>query len=215
MAKIIHQALISDETIIIGLKPVLSKQNDLQESEIKPTAREADWEELREQVYQQGFTAGVTEGKLRIEQEMADARKTLENVLSAIPQAIERNRLDLHHEIAEIVLLIAQEYFIEQHQKPDALHQQINQILKHLNTKQNIELQLHPDEIKTIHQLNIKLETAHLNGIRIKAVPDLAPGGCIIKTEHGVFDISLETRLERLKEILMQLKQGRPNAVAD
>ncbi|KTD51317.1 FliH/SctL family protein [Legionella quateirensis] len=215
MAKLIQQALISHETVTIGAKPVTTSDEIDQKTEMPLQINETDLEELRTQAFQQGFIAGQKEGMLLAEQQMAQSKQDLETLLSAIPQAIEQNRLHLHDEIADIILLITQEYFIEQQQKPEALHQQINQILRQLNSKQSIELHVHPDEIKTLHQANIKLETAHLNGLLIKADPGLAPGGCLIKTEHGVFDASLETRLERLKEILIHMKHGRQHALLD
>ncbi|RUR18233.1 hypothetical protein ELY21_08370 [Legionella sp. km535] len=215
MAKIIPQALISHETVTIGLKPEIIPDESDQQSVMTPQTNETDLEELQAQAYQRGFISGQTEGQLHAEQQMAQSKQALETLLSTIPQAIEHNRLELHNEIADIILLITQEYFIEQQQKPEALHQRINQILSQLNNKQSIELHLHPDEIKTMHQFNIKLETAHLKGLLIKADPTLAPGGCVIKTEHGVFDASLETRLERLKEMLTQMKHGRHHALLD
>ncbi|MBL7479151.1 FliH/SctL family protein [Legionella bononiensis] len=215
MAKLIHQALISHETVTIGTKPVMTSDDIDQKPELTLQTNEADLEELRAQAFQQGFIEGQKDGLLLAEQQLAQSKQELQILLSAIPQAVEQNRLELHDEIADIILLITQEYFIEQQKKPEALHQQINQILSQLNNKQSIELHLHPDEIKTLHHSNIKLETAHLNGLLIKTDLSLAPGGCVIKTEHGVFDASLETRLERLKEMLVQMKHGRQHALLD
>lgn len=216
MAKIIKKALISLETITLGTT-LPETSYEYNERDILNTTQlnETYLEELREQAFQQGFESGVNEGQNRAKQQIEGLKLDLENLLLSIPQAITQCRMELTNEIADIALLISQEYFAEQQRNPEALQAQINQILNQINNEQNIELCLHPEDIKLVQKANIQLETAHLNRLKIKADERLALGGCLIKTEHGIFDASIETRIERLKDYLIQMKQGRHHALLD
>ena len=126
--------------------------------------------------------------------------------LAAIPKAIAQNRLDLNPEIADIVLLISQQFFIEQQKDSQALSQQINQVLGQLNNKHNVELCLHPQDINALQNGAIQLDATHLNGLKIKSDESLVLGGYVLKTNHGVFDASIEKQIDKLKEVLIQLK---------
>jgi flagellar assembly protein FliH len=216
MAKIIKQALISPETITLGTT-LAEPSYEHNERDILNTTQlnETYLEELREQAFQQGFESGIKEGQNRTEQQIEGLKHELENLLLSIPQAITQCRMELSNEIADVALLISQEYFTEQQRNPEALQAQINQILNQINNEQNIELCLHPEDIKLVQKANIQLETAHLNHLKIKADDGLTLGGCLIKTEHGIFDASIETRIERLKDYLIQMKQGRHHALLD
>lgn len=207
MAKIIKEALISSETITIGTLMPVSNTTDNQLLTTKNTQLNAlSLEDSRTQAYQQGFEAGIQEGQTRIEQQIERSKHDLEKLLLSVPQAIAQCRMELNREIADIVLIISQEYFVEQQRTPEALQAQINQILNQINNEQRIELCLHPEEIKLVQKANIQLNANHLNSLKIKADDSLVLGGCIIKTEHGIFDTSIETRIERLKEYLIEIR---------
>lgn len=215
MAKLIKQISISSETVTLGEQPSsLSDTNEPTPLE-SIQLNEVYLEELREQAFKEGFISGKKEGQLDVEQQINQIKKQLETLLLSIPEAINQHRLDLHTEIADIVLLIIQSYFIEQQGDHQALQSQINQILNQLNSQQSTELYLHPDAIKALQTASLKLEATHLNNLKIKADDSLILGGCLVKTEHGIFDASIETRIERLKQLLLKMKQGERYALLD
>jgi flagellar assembly protein FliH len=211
MAKLVRQAIISAEHITLGTQPETISSEEVPTSmEVIPTL-----EEVRSQAFQEGYHSGTKEGQRIAEQQMEEMKHHLQDILSSIPQAIKQNRMDLHTEIADILLLIIQQYFIEQQNNPEALQAQINQILGQLNQQQSIELHLPPEAIKILQNGRIQLDSSHLNNLKVKADEALVLGGCIVKTDHGVFDASIETRIERLKELLVHIKQGRQHACLD
>lgn len=215
MAKLIRNALVCPDHVIIGTNP----QKELEENSLLEAnhlkLNDLQLEELKAKAYQQGYLSGKEEGEKRIIQDMELLKQQVETVLFSISQAICQNRLDLASEIANIILLIVQQYFIEKQSNPEALELQINTILCQLNNKQNIELCLHPHDINNLQKGAIKLESANLNGLKIKADERLPLGGCIIKTDHGIFDASIEKQIDRLKEFLLKMRQGSQHATMD
>ncbi len=205
MAKIYKNVLVSPEEVF--LRPEI--QNKLSEPiNNLPAPELPDLDTLRKEAYETGYIDGKTAQFNQIEQETVQVKQQLESLLSSIPETISQNRLHLSSEIADIVLHIVQQFFIEHQHNHQGLIQQINQILAQLNHKQTVELYLHPRDIAILQNTQVQLEAAHLHGLKIKGDESLILGGCIIKTSHGVFDISLEKQIEKLKTALLQIKHG-------
>lgn len=216
MAKLFKNALISLETIhLINNESIAALSPEPELENTQASISELQIEAIKNEAYQQGYLSGKEEGKALIEQQMALLTQQLETTLRAIPQAIAQNRLELSTEISDIVLLITQQFFMEKEANPHALEGQINHLLSQLNNKQNIELYLHPQEIETLQKGGIKLEAAHLNGMKIKSDDTLILGGYMIKTDHGMFDASIEKQIDRLKALLLQIRQRGQHATLD
>ena len=214
MAKVFKNAVISSEvTCLTNQESVLNLSQD--PGTPPPAVNEEQLKAIQDEAYQQGYISGKEEEKAIIEEHLTLLKKQLEATLLAIPQAIAQNRLELSNEIADIVLHITQQFFLEKESNPKALELQINQLLTQLNNKQSIELYLHPKEINILQEGLIQLEASHLNGLKIKSNDSLTLGGYIIKTDHGIFDASIEKQIERLKDFLLQLRKRGPHATLD
>lgn len=207
MAKLYKKAIISDEAVFLN-QPLAALADEAEEP--LPPIDAAQLESL--QTYEQGYLAGVCEEAARQQEELGQLKQQLQASLAAIPTAIAQNRLDLNPEIADIVLLISQQFFIEQQKDRQALSQQINQVLGQLNNKHSVELCLHPQDLNALQNGAIQLDATHLNGLKIKSDESLVLGGYVLKTNHGIFDASIEKQIDKLKEVLIQLKQRGPHA---
>lgn len=213
MATLYKNVLVSEEEIYLYQEaPELTEEVIAEPPTVVDKSR---WEEIRQEAYEQGYLAGTTEERARFEQENNQSQQQLEQMLASLPQAVAQNRLDLAHEIADIVLLISKQFFIENSNNQQALSQQINHILTQLNDKQSVELCLHPQEIAALQNGVMQLSAQHLNGLKIKTDESLALGGYVLKTSHGVFDASIEKQIDKLKEVLLQLKQRGTHASMD
>lgn len=133
---------------------------------------------------------------------------TLNTLLHSIPQAISDNRQQLSSDIADIVLLIVSKFFIHQQQSKDAITHQITQIVTQLNEKQNLEISLHPHDLALIQQGDMTIDLLSCKNLRLKSDDQLRLGGCIITSEHGVFDASIERQIDNLKQVLLKMRDG-------
>ena len=195
MATIHKNVIISTETI--ALKSNLAIDAPTQPDVIA----EPDTTAISEQAYAQGFSDGVATEKSRI----VKKETNLDTLLHSIPKAINDNRLLLTTEIADIVLMVAQQLFINQQQNKDSIVHQVTNIIAQLNDKHNIEVALHPDDM-TRNDFNI--DAKHYKNLRFVADETLRLGGCIVRSEHGVFDAGIERQIDNLKHVLLQMKQG-------
>lgn len=198
MSKIFKQASFSDEIVILHPfnHPEIIEEKNLDQPEA-----------IKEEAFQSGFEQGYVKGAAFEKSKMAELAQALQALLESIPQAIGDNRKELSSEIADIVLLITQQYWINQQNKNDVALQ-INQIISKLNDKQHIELHLHPQDIQLLQQGLLHIDSKSCPNLTIVADEQLRLGGCIVKSSHGTFDASIERQIDNLKEYLLKIRQG-------
>lgn len=205
MANIFRHAFISEEITYVGqVLPTL-------ETHIHATEKEDDSRHREEEdkaLWQSGYTEGIANGASQERTLLKENNHTLNALLQSIPQAINENRQQLSSEIADIVLLIVNKFFIHQQQNKESIAHQINQIIGQINEKQTIELLLHPHDLELIKQGEIHLVLRAYKNIRLKADENLRLGGCIVNSEHGVFDAGIERQIDNLKQVLLKMKHG-------
>ena len=207
MADILTAVTISDEIVRLGLvsKPC-EQQPSIREEQI-PVAESISQEDL-ENAKQSGYSHGFSEGFAEAEAKLASEFSHVKALIESIPAAIQESRLQLSDEIADIILLIIKQFFINQQQNKDSIALQINQLLNQLNDKQNIELSVHPKDLTLLQQGKLKIDAKACKNLRIVPDDNLRLGGCVVKSEHGVFDASIERQIDNLKQVLLQMKLG-------
>lgn len=211
MANILKQVTLSKELFYLGEQTI----NDNDQQILSSTANSAEStikikEQAHEQGFQLGFAQGMAAGLAKGEQQAIDKKsdviKQIEQLLHAIPSALNASRQALRMEIADIVLAITQQFFIQQQQNKEAIAQQITATLNYLNEKQAITLALHPGDLALLQQGQLKVDFSQCKEVRIVGDESLNLGGCRITSEHGVFDASIERQIDCLKQALLQLK---------
>ena len=209
MADIFKNAMMSDD--IVYLTSFLAPVELSLEKAVIPAEKVTDINEpflsalqAQETGFNQGFAAGLAEAHTQ----MAEQIHALNVLLQSIPVAISENRLQLSTEIADIVLSIAQQFFIHQQQDEEAIALQITQTITQLNDKQNIELSLHPQDLALLKQDKIKIDLKQYKNLRVTSDDSLRLGGCIVRSEHGVFDAGIERQIDNLKNVLLRMKHG-------
>ncbi len=197
MAEVLKSACISDDIVHIGTPtpipveaPAVIAQHDIEDA------------------YNNGFQQGMAEGLSQARAQVKEQMDALNALLQSIPAAVEDNRLHLSTEIADIVLLITQRFFIHQQHNKDTITNQITQTLNQLNQKQNIELALHPHDIALLQQGELHIDFKPFKNIRITPDETLRLGGCVIRSEHGVFDAGIERQIDSLKQVLLKHKKN-------
>lgn len=205
MAEIFKTVIISNEIVRPGSAPEPCEPAPAEELPVH--TRSISLEDL-EHAAQEAYNKGYCEGLAEAEVKMADRVSQVTALLQNIPAAISDNRFQLSNEIADIVLLIIKQFFINQQQNKDHVALQINQIISQLNDKQNIELSLHPKDLTLLQQGQIRIDAKACKNLRITPDDNLRLGGCIVRSEHGVFDAGIERQIDNLKQVLLRMKTG-------
>ena len=213
MAQIYKSVIISEDVVHLNLNSIASvivSPETMTEAIELTTITEEELIQIKALARDEGYTSGHSQGLSDgIEQANAlitEPMKTLNALLQNIPTAISENRRQLSTDIADIVLSITQQLFIHQQHNQDTIAQQISWAIEQLNDKQNIELSLHPHDVALLQQGKINIDLQHCKNLRVIPDESLRLGGCIIRSEHGVFDAGIERQIDNLKQVLLQMK---------
>jgi|GEM_PF-1765349 len=210
MAEILSNIIMSDEVIILGQYPsapaaleTLIEKTNIDEDSLQLLKNQA-----REEGFKQGYEDGQKKAEMHSEKQINEQCAGIQELLRTLPQAIADNRQQLEQEVADIVLAITQQFFIHQQHDKESIVQIVSQAINQLNDKQNIEIALHPGDLALLKQGQVKIDFSQFKNLRIVPDDSLKLGGCIIRSEHGLFDVSIERQIERLKHALLQIKNG-------
>ena len=168
-------------------------------------------ERARDEGYQLGYAEGFAKGLLREQTQLLEQTTTLNGLISSIPEALNANRLQQSSEIANIVLAITAQLFVHQQQDKTAIARQVTQIIEQLNEAQHINVVLHPKDWATLKETGFFKTQAHYCQLQFTPDAQLRLGGCVVSSEHGLFDASIERQIDHLKQVLLQMKSEREN----
>lgn len=170
-------------------------QSLLEANELLETAkaRASEILENAEKAYverkEQGYLDGQLEGKLE------HAEKIMETVLSSVEfiENIENTLVDIVHE--SIVKVIGE---LDDNERIVRI---VRTALQHVRNQQQIIIRIAPQDEKYVRNaLSAMLTQRQGSGyLDIQANPRLQPNSCILESELGVIDASLDTQLKALK----------------
>lgn len=199
MAEIFNRASISNDPFFLQDKEeVILDSLGSKEHTMPPL----DIGLLKKQAFAEGYALGFSEGGQNADKQSAELVQQLRNLLQTIPNAMSEGRQALKNEIADIVLAISEQFFIDQQLNKEKQVLQIKRVLQHLNEKQTITLALNPKDLGLLQAIDLN----KFQDLRVIADENLKLGGCLITSEHGIFDASIEQQIERLKRVLLQIK---------
>ncbi|MBA2709672.1 MAG: hypothetical protein H0U57_03645 [Tatlockia sp.] len=188
----------------LGDKP--SEQAKEQDSKELTRSKEKASEEGYKIGFKQGFDEGDRKGQELARKAIEELELKIHRLLQTLSHAINENRLSLKTEIADFVLAITERFFIEQQQNKEAIAQQISRALSHVNDKQSLTLVLNPEDLSLLQKGELQVDFSLCQNLRVIADETLKLGGCLIRSEHGVFDAGIEGQIERLKQVLLEIK---------
>ncbi|WP_297057782.1 FliH/SctL family protein [Thermosulfurimonas sp.] len=166
----------------------------------------------------EGFEKGYLEGKSRAEKEIAQKKALLEAELSERIKAVDqfmaslresasRAVLSLDREILGLLKLLAQKLLFKETLRDETIILRvIREALKEVAEGARVVIKVHPQEAEFLKALNLQsLSSRSFAEIRLEEDPSVTPGGCILETDFGTVDATLENRWA---EILKALEEA-------
>lgn len=158
---------------------------------VNPAADQLTFEQTLEQARQQGYQDGLKQGQ---EQGRQQARAMLAE-MSALWDAMQQPFADMEHEVHAQLLglsIAVAEAVLQRELKTD--HERIRRALESalnaLGTTDNpVDVELNPRDADLVSSLLADDGIEH----RIKADPNIMPGGCRLRQGHALVDARIET----------------------
>jgi flagellar assembly protein FliH len=183
----------------------------------------AEADEIRRRAHAEGVAAGQRDG-LDSARQLVDGRaaeiavrETQEQLRTVLPAfyaavrglEIERDRWVAAWETAAVKLSAAIAGKILRHElsrQPQLALPIIREALQLAAGQPHVRLHLHPQDLEQLHECGTQAADRLSAVGEAILVPDenIARGGCLIETRHGIIDARLETQLERIASELLE-----------
>jgi flagellar assembly protein FliH len=164
-----------------------------QASDIRlPTAEEI--ERIHQQAYQEGFAAGMRDG--RAQGDMASQQ--MKDLLTELNQAMQRFESVMADQILALALDIARQLVRRSLQvEPDIVLNVVREAIESLpQVSQQLVLVLHPEDANIVRQM---LAYEYQESLwRVVDDPGMARGGCRIEAAESEIDATIESRWKRI-----------------
>lgn len=177
--------------------PVIIEKTD--DRDIKAELKEA---------FEQGFLEGQQKAysdKLNTERNIEE---TLKQITDNIPKQISILRESLCEDVAQIISSVLEHVLLQQPPTHQILTRHINAMLNQIDKRQSVELFLSNEDLALLKKHHERLDIQSFAKVNILADEHLPRGACRIKTNEGVFEHSLEQRLDALSSWLKNISMG-------
>lgn len=191
------------------LKKAQEDYNNIVKSAVDKAEAKAD--SIKKQAYEQGYSEGHNIGKAEYDKLIAEAL----DIKKRAYEEYERTFRNMEGEIVELVLEIAKKV-IGAEIKADK-HNVVNlakQAIDKCTNKENIVLYVSDDDYDYIkaHREELLKELEIIDEVSIKKDMSLKAGGCIVQTQYGLIDTSVETQIRKIEDAFRNLYTNRSSS---
>ncbi len=172
-------------------------------------------ESMRSQAYSEGWQEGYVQGKQAGREE---ADKELQEATQALAEALEKvNSLrssllrQNKQDMVRLVLTISEQVIqAEVRTREDIIQQAVEKAIQSAVQSEECRIKVNPRDMEVVQEKK-PLFLASVSGLKdivFEAEESVTPGGCIVESEQGMVDATIETQLEKIREQLFQLIKG-------
>jgi flagellar assembly protein FliH len=173
-------------------------------------AARAEADQIREQARAEGFAAGRAEGAAAAHDEARAQLAPAVQALHAAVQAIEAERADLADRVeggaVELALELAGKVVsgaVEA--QPERVLDVVRGALRCFMERERVHILVHPDDLGLVRGSidEVAGELGGIDHVEVQEERRITRGGAIVRTTTAQVDASLQTKLERAREVVM------------
>jgi len=166
------------------------------------------------QIREENMEKGYTEGRNNALQEIDEIRRKAVEESEKIIEQSQQSRIQIlkscEADMMRLVMAIARKVIDGEVQtNPDVIINVISEALCYLDKTENITVHINVNEVlKVMDAVNTGLITDKNQesvDLEVEADKKISPGGCIIDSEEGQIDATIETRINRLEGAVQEV----------
>ncbi len=194
--------IVAEQTGIASLQR--SAAEDLVEKEVLSRLKEVE-----EKAYKEAYDLGLTEGR---EKAFSDSQQEFSSLLATLKQSVNeietmKSRLvDLHERhLIELSFALAKRMALDQiSSSPDSILKVMKDLSAEIQEDESVTVFLSKKDHEFLHVLDGRSDKIleHFKNCKIEMMESMTPGGCIVKTNFGQIDATIEERVARAWEAL-------------
>ena len=166
-------------------------------------------DDARSRAEREGFAAGLEKGEEAARKAVSEQVARLASIVTSLDQARFNIVSEAEDAIVEVVYAAVCRIVGETAATRDGVIAMINQVLASFRERDQLVVNLHPQDLALIQRSFAALEVAPIDPqVRLRADPAVKCGGCIVESAAGSLDARLDTQLSRLCEVLSQVRRS-------
>lgn len=161
--------------------------------------------DLQEQAYQQAYQLGLDEGREKAFQEARVALSEKIEHMGTLLASIENVKSELvnfnESHFVKLAFYMAKRLFMEEiSADPEKVINILRHAIEGAQSEEEITLRVSPSDFEFVESMKEKLgkDFDQLKRAKVEASEDIKSGGCIVETNYGDVDATIERRLEKL-----------------
>ncbi len=192
----------------------MEKETSINREEIETALKEAnkklkEAEEIYKKRYEEGFKKGYDDGILKAKQDTEKEVESMRKELLESIKKIESSKNEIISELQNSSFLIIKEALkkvvaSELKLNDEAILNIVKDAVMKISQAKKLTIKLNPEDYNYIEG---KIEEIKINPeSEIKIVPDssITKGGCIVSTEMGEVDATVETKIEEILKVIQE-----------
>lgn len=160
---------------------------------------------LEEAAYKEAYALGLEEGKkeaLRIHQEeLSEQISHLDQIINSM-QELKKDLVQFNEaHIIKLIYYMAERLAMKEiEQNTESILPVLKSIVENSQAEEQLTVKLSPEDFKFLNEAQDKIGKGFefLTRAKLEATAEIKPGGCIVETNYGVVDATLEERLSKL-----------------
>lgn len=193
------------------LMPVSDDQQETDQDEEEaldpgPPPIEIMEEELNQRI-NDSFNAGLTEGKELAERGLVNVFRSLRASSEAIHNLRDKIFRESEDEVINLIMLVARKVIVREiAEDRSILAGVVQNALASLTGREEITVRINPDDYQLVtsgHETLLHKEL-HNERLLLKPDPSIAAGFCLIDTDMGIIDASLDSQLDHIYQTLLE-----------
>jgi flagellar assembly protein FliH len=156
----------------------------------------------------QAYARGLVDGEQRLGEQLIQQRNELlelhTGVLNSMRQAVEQVTHDAETALIEIAFTVAQKIVAEIPVSRELVEATIRSALAVGEEATEFFIHLHPEDLELLqrHTSELLSTSPRKQKMHFLPAPEIARGGCLVRTQFGTVDARRESRLERIRQTL-------------
>ena len=165
-------------------------------------------EQIREGARQEGFTAGYKDGQQKAAEELEVLRQELEQHRGELEEQHRQRLLEMEGQVLEAVCDVIERTFgVSFDSFGQILLHLVGQAVLKIEGAKEFTVRIHPGQYEYLkeHQQELEDTVGPSVTIRLEADTSLGESGCMIETDSGFFDCSLDVEFQNLLKAVRML----------
>jgi len=166
---------------------------------------------IQENAYREAYQLGLDEGRERAfsenKLEFEKRLKDLDGLIDSITKI--KSQLLVEHEahIVKLLFYVARRLVMQEiSAKPESILPVLESVLKDVESSEAVKVLVSKSDLEFLNQISAQsgADNELLKRAQFEEREDVTPGGCIVETNYGSIDASLEKRFEKLWDTLAE-----------